>query len=51
MHEDEDQNKPKQAKTYGKAHDNKQIEIGWLCCLDEEEDTYRQIREISGGGN
>lgn len=43
-------NKPKKTKICSKAHDNKQIEIGWLCCLEADEDKYRQIREISGGG-
>lgn len=50
LNKDEDQNKPKKPKTCSKAHDNKQIEIGWLCCLDENEDKYGQVREISGGG-
>lgn len=43
-------NNPKRAKTGAKAHDHKQIEIGWLCWLDEDVDKYRQVREISGGG-
>lgn len=47
LNEDGNQNKPKKAKTDIKAHDYKQIEIGWLCWLD---DKYRQVREISGGG-